>query len=448
MKIIIAGAGAVGFHLAELLSREDQNITLIDLNEEVLIHASTHLDVLTIRGDAGSMEIMEQAQVSSADLFISVTTSEKTNLLVCILAKQIGAKKTIARVNNAEYFETEQTERFVNLGVDVLVSPIQLAAKEILRLLHRASFSDLFEFENGKISVVGFTLDHSCPLINKSIQSIAEIEHNFPFRAVALLRRSKTIIPRGDTVLKKGDQLFMSIQKKQMEKAMAFVGKQLKPVKSVMIVGESDLAINAAKLIEDKYNLIIVMKNKTQEIKCVETLNKGLVIHADPGNIDALKEENLEQMDAFVALTENSETNIITSLMAKEAGVYKTIALVDDINYTYISQNIGVGIDSIVNKKLMAANVIFRYVRKGQVEAIANLHGVDAEMIEFTIHKKNRILKHPIRDLHLPEKSIIAGIIRGTESYIPDGNFYFELNDKVIVLALPDAISQVEEIFK
>lgn len=448
MKIIIAGAGAVGFHLAELLSKEDQDITLIDLDEEVLSNAAARLDVLTIRGDAGSVKIMEQAEVASAELFIAVTTSEKTNLLIAILARQTGAKKTIARITNAEYFEPEQEERLRQLGVDVLVSPIQLAAQEILRLLHRASFSDLFEFEDGRISVVGFTLDKTSPLINKEIKEIAETEQHFEFRAVALQRGTETIIPRGDTILKKGDHLYIAIQNKHIETTMVFVGKQLKPVKRIMITGKSDLAINAARLLEEKYPLTIVMYSKTQEKKCVELLNNGLVIHAPPGNISVLKEEGLDQMDAFIALTENSETNIITSLMAKELGVYKTIALVDDVNYAQISQNIGAGIDSIINKKLMAANVIFRYVRKGKIKAIANLQGVDAEMIEFIIHKNNRILKHPIRKLHLPEQSIIAGVIRGEESYIPTGDFYFELNDKVIVLALPEAIHQVEEIFK
>ena len=174
-------------------------------------------------------------------------------------------------------------------------------------------------------------------------------------------------------------------------------------------------------------------------------LDKSLVIHADPGNVDVLKEEGLENMDAFVALTPNSEINIITSLMAEESGVYKTIALVDNVNYTHISQSIG--IDTIINKKLIAANNIFRFVRKGKVEAIASLHGVEAEMIEFSIHKKNRLLRHPIKDLKLPKKSIVAGVIRGKEAFTPDGDFYLELNDKVIVLALPEAIHQVEKIF-
>ncbi|MFT4666699.1 MAG: trk system potassium uptake protein TrkA [Polaribacter sp.] len=446
MKIIIAGAGAIGFHLAELMSKENQDITLIDSDEEVLTHAGSHLDVLTIKGDAASFAILEQAQVSKAQLFIAATTSEKTNILLTILAKQMGAKKTIARISNAEYLEPERKENFKKLGIDVLISPLQLASQEILRLLHRASFTDLFEFENGKISVVGFTLDTTCPLINKSITDIDGQTDDFIFRGIALLREGKTIIPRGNTILRKGDHLYIATRNEYMNKAMAFVGKQLKPIKNVMIVGGSPLAIKAAKLIEDKYQVTIVMNDKKQAKESAELLNKSLVIRADPGNIDILKEEGLGNMDAFIALTPNSETNIITSLMAEELGVYKTIALVDNVNYTHISQNIG--IDTIINKKLIAANNIFRFVRKGKIEAIASLHGVDAEMIEFEIHKKNRLLKHPIRNLRFPKQSIIAGVIRGEKSYIPNGDFCFEINDKVIVLALPEAIRQVEELFK
>lgn len=446
MKIVIAGAGAVGFHLAELLSKENQDITLIDIDDEVLMHASNILDVLTIRGDAASVEVLEEAQVAKAKLFIAVTTSEKTNLLLAILAKQVGAQKTIARINKAEYFHAVQKERFQQLGVDVLISPNQLAAQEIQRLLQRASLTDSFEFENGKMSVVGFTLDTSCPLINHTISEIDALNDDFIFRGVAILREGRTLIPRGETILRKGDHLYISTRKEYLDKAMHFVGKQLKPVKRVMIVGGTALAIKTAKLIDADYQVTIVMQDRKRERECVEILNNGLVIHADPSNIDTLKEEGLEKMDAFIALTPNSETNIITSLMAEELGVYKTIALVDNVNYTHISQNIG--IDTIINKKLIAANNIFRFVRKGKVQAIASLHGVDAEMIEFEIHKRNRVIEHPIQDLHFPEKSIIAGVIRGEKSYIPEGDFQFELKDKVIVLALPEAIHQVEEIFK
>lgn len=446
MKIIIAGAGAVGFHVAELLSKEDQDITLIDTDEEILMHASTRLDVLTICGDAASINILEQANVDRARLFIAVTTSEKTNLLQAILAKQMGARMTIARVNNPEYAEESQREKFRQLGVDVLISPQLLAAQEIKRLLQRASFTDLFEFENGKISVVGFTLDTICPLINQTIEQVDSHNKDFNFRGVALLRENETLIPNGSTKLRKGDHLYIATRNKFLDKAMKFVGKQLKPIKNVMIIGGTPLALRTAQLIEQEYSVIIVLNDKEVGKKFIDRLDKSLVIQADPSNIDTLKEEGLEQMDAFIALTPNSEINIITSLMAEELGVYKTIAQVDNVNYTHISQNIG--IDTIINKKLIAANNIFRFVRKGKVEAIASLHGVNAEMIEFEIHKNNRLTKLPIRALHLPEKTIIAGVVRGEEGFMPDGDFTFEINDKVIVLALPEAISQVEEIFK
>jgi trk system potassium uptake protein len=446
MKIIIAGAGAVGFHLAELLAKENQDITLIDTDEEVLNHASTHLDVLTIKGDAASIEILQSAETAKAQLFIAVTTSETTNLLMAILAKQIGAKKTIARISNNEYLKEDQKEKFMNLGVDVLISPNRLAAQEIQRLLQQASFTDLFDFENGKLSVVGFTVDHTSPLINQTMSQLARDNSDFTFRGIALLREGITLIPSADTALQKGDHLYLSARKKDMSRVMQFAGKQLKSIKNIMIIGGTPLAIQTAQMLENQYSVTIVTNEKEVAKKCAEVLKKSLIIQSNPGNIDILKEEGLERMDAFIALTPNSEINIISSLMSEELGVHKTIALVDNVNYTHISQNIG--IDTIINKKLIAANNIFRFVRKGKVEAVASLHGVNAEMIEFEVHKKNRLLKHPLKDLHFPDQSIIAGVVRGEKSFIPNGDFVLEIGDKVIVLVLPEAIGILEEIFQ
>jgi len=446
MRIIIAGAGAVGFHLAELLSKENQDTVLIDMDEEVLSHANDHLDVMTIRGDAASISILEEADVASASIFLAVTTSEKTNMLLTILAKQMGAKKTIARITSPEYLKPKEKERFMHLGIDEMISPTQIAAEEILRLLERASFTDLFEFEGGKFSIVGISLDTNCPLNNKRIAQVeAEVE-NFSFRGIALLRNGDTIIPSADTLLLKGDHLYLATQNKYLDQVRRFVGKTLQPINNIMIIGGTNLALTTAKLLEDKHNITVVMEDKRTAKHFVEEIDRGMVIKAAPGNIDALKEEGLGSMDAFIALTPDSEINILTSLTAEHLGVYKTIALVDNVNYTHISQNIG--IDTIINKKLIAANSIFRFVRKGKVEAVASLHGVDAEIIEFIIHKKNRLLKHQLKDLHFPKHSIIAGVIRGEDSFIPDGEFTFHIDDKVIILVLADAINQVEEIFK
>ncbi len=446
MKIIIAGGGAVGFHLAELLAKENQDITLIDNDEEVLNHASTHLDVMTIKGDSSSIAVLQQAEVAKANLFLAVTTAENTNLLSAILARQLGAKKTIARVNNPEYLEKAQIENFQKLGVDWLISPELSAAREIELLLRRSSFTDIYEFEEGKISVVGITLDFNSPLIGKTVRTIDELNPDFPFTGVAILRDHQTIIPRGDTVLRKADHLYLAVQNQCIDRATTFVGKQLKNVKRIMIIGGTELALRTAQLLENKYAISLVLDDKEIGKKFLSSLQDTLVIVADTSNIDLLKEEGLETMDAFIALTPNSEINIITSLMAEEVGVYKTIAMVDNVNYTHISQNIG--IDTIINKKLIAANEIFRFVRKGKIEAIVNLHGVDAEVIEFSIHRENRLVKRPICELYMPEKAVIAGVIRGKESIIPDGDFTFQLDDKAIVFTLPEAIARVEQLFK
>ncbi|HHH50413.1 MAG TPA: Trk system potassium transporter TrkA, partial [Saprospiraceae bacterium] len=355
-------------------------------------------------------------------------------------------KKTIARVNNPEYLQEEQKENFFKLGVDTLISPQQLAAQEIERLLRQSSFTDIFEFEGGKISIVGFTIEETSIIANKSFLEFNNMTPNFSCRGIAILRNHKTIIPRGDTIIKQGDHMYMVVQNKQIDEAKTFAGKKVKKLKRVMIIGGSKLALRTAEKLEDKYSVSIVVNDKKTGDDFLETLHNALVIVADYGNVDILKEEGLERMDAFVALTPNSEINIITSLMAEEVGVYKTIALVDNTDYTHISQNIG--IDTIINKKLIAANNIFRFVRKGNIQAIGGLHGVDAEVIEFIVHKKNRLLKHPIKNLHLPKKSIIAGVVRGNNSYIPDGDFQLEQNDKVIVFTQPEAIRKVEEIFK
>ena len=446
MKIVIAGAGAVGFHLAELLCRERQELTLIDTDSEVLAHADRHLDVLTILGDAASVDILEKADINNTRLFIAVTASEKTNLLCAILAKRLGAHRTITRVSNIEYLERENKERFRELGVDVLISPQQLAAQEIERLLQRASFTDLFEFENGAISVVGFTVEEDSPLVGQTIEQMAHRNEDFIFRAIALLRDQTTIVPDGDTRIEACDHLYLSTEDRSLEAATRFAGKSQKPIKKVMIIGGTPLALRTAQRIERDYKVSIVLEDSDRCELFVQQLESALVLQADPSNIDVLRSEALGQMDAFLALTPNSETNIVTCLLAKEEGVQKTIALVENVNYTHISQNIG--IDTIINQKLVAANNIFRFVRQGKVKAVVSLHGVDAEIIEFELQKNNRLTANPIRDLHLPEQCIVAGVVRGEQSIVPTGKTQFQLGDKVIVLALPEAIPTVEKLFR
>jgi len=446
MNIVIGGAGDVGFHLAKLLTTEDHNITLIDNDDGVLEYASTHLDVQWIKGEITSIEALLNAKIENADLFIAVVTSESANLLACILAKKLGAIKTIARVSNPEYFHKAQRKNFKDTGVDNLFSPSLLAVQEINRLLRRVSATDVFDFEDGKISIIGFTADQESNLIGMTLRELTDDATGHHLRVIVVLRGGKTIIPSHDMKIEPEDHIYLSTDLKEFDRVNKFVGKTLKKIKKVMIIGSGPLARRTAKILEKEYSVSIIMKNKGECKKCHEELNNALILQGDPNNTDFLLEYGLESMDAFVALTPNSETNILSSLMAKKLGDIKTIALVDNSAYTHISQNIGV--DTIINKKLLAANNIFRFVRRGKIEAIASFHGVDAEVIEFILDEESNVVGKKIAEIGLPGNSTVAGVIRYDKGMIPTGDFVLDSEDKVIVFVLPSVVKTVENIFR
>ena len=446
MRIVIAGAGDIGFHLAKLLSDEQQDIVLIDTNPDVLHFATTHLDVFSVQGDSASIRVLEQAEVSRASLFLAMTTSEKNNLVSSILAKKMGARQTVARVSNQEYLTEAQRVSFQELGVDSIICPTQLAAHEIDRLIRQTSVTDLFNFEQGTLTLAGIVVDSHSPLANRHISDFAKEENELMFRPIALLRGRSTILPRPDTQILKNDHIYFISNAKNMKKVLGKFGKNPMKVRNVMIIGGGELGLKASQMLEEDYNVVIVESDKEQCKQLAAKLNSSLIVNGDPNNIELLKEENLVNMDAFVAITPNAETNILTSLLAEELGTPKTIALVDNVEYTRISQNIGV--DTIINKKLIAANNVFRFVRKGNIEAITSLHGVDAEIIEFVLEKQNRLTRNPLKSLHFPDEAVIAGIIRGEETLFPDGNTVLEKGDKVIVFAQHTAIPKVEKLFR
>lgn len=445
MNIVIAGAGDMGYHLAEQLSYENQDIILIDVDKDVLDNASSHLDVMTVLGDSTSLEVLKNANVKDASMFMAVTTSEKTNIVAAVLAKQLGAKRVIARVRNHDYLIPEHDIYFKNLGIDNIISPTMLCSGEIYRMIKNSTFTDVFEFEGGKLNVVGITLDQYCSLVNKKIADMRNDSLFEDIRIIAIVRDQMTIIPRGNTIIRNNDHVFFISNKKAVSSIIELLGQQMVKISNVMIIGGDDMALTTALKLENEYRVTLVHKDKERCKWLSERLNNTLVINGDYKNIDLLIEEGLEQMEAFISLTESSETNIITSLTAKNHGVYKTIAHVDTREYIHISHSIGV--DSLINKKLVAANQVTRYLRKGTVEAVSGIYGVDAEIIQYVITKNNRVTKNSLKDLHFPDTAIVAGVIRGEEVYIPDGDFTLQMDDKVIVLALPAAKIALEKLF-
>ncbi len=447
MKIIIAGAGDIGFHLAEHLVSENQDITLIDTDAEVLEIVSSRLDVLTIRGNAASIGTLREANVASAQLVLAMTTSETTNIMTATLAKRLGANQAIARVSNSEYLEASQREIFRDLGIDTLISPSMLASKEIERLVRAVTFTDVFDFEEGKFTLVGITLEADSPLADVRLSQWPSLgAFAQELKPMAVLRKQKTIIPRGATVLHPGDHVYFICTQERLQDLADLVGHVPKEIKRIMIAGGTPLAYETAVRLEKDYKVTLIDEDKNACKSLADRLDRSIVINGDPTNPYLLREVGMQRADAFIALTPNAESNIIASLSAKRNGVYRTIALVDNREYEHISQNIGV--DTLINMKLVAANNVLRYVRKGNVEAITSLHGVDAEVIEYVVKRDNYTVHHPIKDLHLPDSALIGGVIRGEKTFVPDGNFQLAINDKVIVFALSDAISKLEKVFR
>ncbi|MGL1887949.1 MAG: Trk system potassium transporter TrkA [Reichenbachiella sp.] len=446
MRIIIAGAGDVGFHLAKLLAYESHDINIIDMDDDRLQYIANHLDVQTTKGNSTSFKILEEAQIAKADLLIAVTESETTNICTATIGKNLGAKKTIARVSNTEYTQKKDILDLKIIGIDEVISPESLAAKEIKRLLKENALTDTFDFEKGSLSLVGVLIDENSELKDKTLVETAYLNPDYSFITVAILRGEETIIPHGDNRFMLNDHAYFICQPNGLERVMDLVNKQRESIKNVMILGGSKIGIQAARQLSKKYNIKLIEKDRDKCFGLADELENTMIINGDGRDVELLKEEGIDDMDAFIAVTGNSETNMISSLVAKNHGVPKTISLVENMDYIHLSQNIGV--DTMINKKLIAASFIFRYIRKGEIVNLTTIHGVDAEIVEFEVREDSKILEHELRNLDFPLGGIIGGVIRGGKGIIARGNFLFQPKDRVVVLSKPECIRKVEGFFK
>lgn len=448
MKIIIAGAGEVGFHLAKLLSYESQEITLIDTKKQNLIYADNHLDIKVIHGDATSLVNLKEANVIKSDLVIAVTSSETTNITVSVLAKQLGAKRTIARISNTEFIDSESEVDFTKFGIDELISPESLAAAEIELLLNQSAFNDTYEFEDGALTMLGLSLSRTAQFVGKSVKETGQLFPEIHFVPIAMQRYATqyTIIPNDDTIFKERDQVVFITSEGGDVELCKLSGKINTGIKSVMILGGSKIGYKVAKdLSHDKLNIKLIENNSEKAYELADELPNVLVIKGDGRNVDLLEEENISDMDAFIAVTGNSEINIMSCLVAKSKGVRKTIALVENIDYFQLSNSVGV--DNLINKKLLAANTIFRYVRKGDVVAMTKLNNMNAELLEIIVKKESKINGLKLSAVELPKSAIIGGIIRNNKGISATHDIKIMEGDRVVVCCLPRSIKKIESLF-
>lgn len=446
MRIVIAGDGEVGLYLAQELSREDHHITMIVPNDELVATIESHTDVLATIGDSTLVSVLKRADVRKADLLISGLHEERINILTAALGKQVGAHKTIARINTLEYLSDDNRKLFEDIGIDHLVCPEEIAAREIIDLLRQTAATETFDFSGGKLSLFLLRLGKNAPVLNKTLNQIAKEFVHLHFRAVAIHRNRTTIIPKGNDMFLENDLAYVITKPQGISDLLKLSGKTRIHIRNLMLLGGGRVGRTVARRLEHDLNIKIIEKDKEKAIHLANSLDNCLVIHGDARDIQLLEDEDISGMDAFVALTNNSETNILACLHAKTYGVPRTIALVENIDYIDISQNIG--IDTIVCKKLSTASNIIRFTMNSEVSSIKCLSGINAQALEMVAGPHSPVTRSAIRKLDFPKEAIIGGIIRGNDSFIAVGDFRIEAGDKVVVFALPAAVRAVDEMFQ
>ncbi|HOP04440.1 MAG TPA: Trk system potassium transporter TrkA [Tenuifilaceae bacterium] len=445
MNIIIAGAGDVGTHLAKMLANEYHDIIVIDPDAEKLQQLASNSDLLVVEGSSTSISALKDANVKKADLFIAVAHSEETNIISATLAKRLGAKKVIARIDNNDYLLPNNKEIFLNLGIDSLIYPEKLAAKEVIGLLGQTSSTEYVDFSGGKLSLVVFRLDRDAPVIDQTILEATKSNKSLDYRAVAIAREGETIIPRGNDQFKVNDLVYVISNQSAIKEMLEYSGKQNVEVHNLMVLGGSRVGIRIAMELEKNVNVKIIEQDKDKSTRLANFFKNALVINGDGRDTDLLMQEGLQYMDAFVAVTGNSETNILTCIVAKRMGVKKTIAEIENIDYIQLAESMG--IDTVINKKLITASRIFRYTMSTEVSAIKCLTGSEAEVLEFIVKPNSPVTKGKLKDIHFPKDAIIGGVVRGDASYIAKGDTEIKAYDRVVVFALPSAINKVGKFF-
>lgn len=444
MRIVIAGAGEVGSHLAKLLSREEQDIMLIDPEREHLSAIDANYNLMTLVGSPISFDVLAKGGAGKADLFVAVTPDETRNLLACSIAKSLGARSTVARIDNYEFMRPAHTEYFKKFGVDALIYPELLAAEEIYTALHRTWVRHWFELHGGEIVIAGVKLRGNAQIIGMQLKEFAMIKHNF--HVAAIKRRHDTIIPRGDDIIRDGDILYFVTRMDDADELVELCGKEQKKVKKIIIMGGSRIAIRLAAMAQGEFDITLIDNDIKTCRKLPEKCPDCNIIHGDARDVDVLRDEGISDTDVFIALSPSSESNILTCLTAKEFGVHKTIAQVEDIQFISEAENLNIG--TVINKKLLASSKIFQYLLDSDSDSAKCLALTDAEVAEIVAKPGSKITRGPIRTLNLPRGMTLAALIRDGKGQLVGGNTVIEGGDHVVVFCLAGAIHKVEKLFK
>lgn len=445
MKIVIVGAGEVGYFLAKRLIAESHNVTIIEPDEERYRRASETLDAMVIQASGSSPKILKKANVEAADVFLAVSGSDDTNLLACLTAKKMGAKKCVARVHSSEYTSLKNIFHPKDLGIDLVIQPERITADVIIDLVEQSSANKVVSFEDGELQIISLLIKPDSPIINKSLQQVAEENESVGFLCLAIKRGEETIIPRGSHTYQEGDIAFFIANEEHISEVANIVGYPKREQQYVMILGAGPIGRLVAATLSRDMNVKLIEQDPDLAEEVATALQDTLVLNGDGTNLDFLTSERIEEMDCVVAVTDSDKTNLLSGLLASHLGVKRVIIHLTTNEYIPLMERIG--IHAVVSKNIETVNAIMRYIRRGNVIAVSLFEEIGAEAIELAPREGSIITRHPIRELNLPEDIIIGAIIRKGKIIIPKGQTQIELDDKVVVFLKPHLINKVENFF-
>lgn len=446
MNVIVVGAGEVGFHIADRLSREGHDVTVIEKSREKEQLLKGKLNALIVRGSGASADVLEEVGIARADLFIAVTDQDEVNLVACLLAHESGTKRIVARIKSLEYTTAEWANNARKLGIDLLINPQKVVAEEIYRIVSYTAAAEAAEFADGRVVFLGYTIARGSPLAGVSLKDLADIRGVYRMVVTAIARRTQTIIPRGEDVIQEGDILYFVCHKPDVPAINYLFDFEKKPPRTVFILGGERVGEALAhKLVGLGLRVKLIERDPLLCQRLAEELDNVVVLETEGTDVETLLHEGIEDCDCYVAATPNEQTNILCSLLAKSHGARRAIALVNRHEFVTLAPSLGV--DACVSSRLATASAIVRYVRPTGVASLATVEHSNAEVLEVVVPAGSEIIGRPLKAIGVPEGALIGVIVRGEEIIIPGGDDHLEADDHVIVFTLPQAISQVDRFF-
>jgi trk system potassium uptake protein TrkA len=447
VRIVVIGAGEVGYHLAARLSVEQQDVVVIERDPELATRIQSQLDVLVIEGNGASLAILERAGVQQAELLLAVTNLDEVNLIACLIASQFGVGLKVARVSNPEYYERRGVLEEKKFGADLLINPEKECAREILKLFHRSAATDVAEFAGGRVVLLALPVGRGAPAVGRSLEEIGQTLKGRHFLTVAIDRDGDTIIPQGKTRVELGDTIYLVAEAQYLPEAYELLGLERQRTQRAMLLGGGRVGTHLAHMLErEGVQPTVIERSRERCVALAESLESGLVLHGDATDLDLLAQEGIAETDGLAAVTSEDETNLLASLLAKHLGARKVIALLKRAEYIPLVTRIG--IDAAVSPRLSTANRILQHVRGGRIVSMAVMERNRAEAMEFEVVQDSRVEGRRVSEIPLPRGAILGSIQRGEEVIIPRGDTQVANGDRVMVFALPSAIDETTNLFR